>query len=611
MIARPGGWRRGDKLEGLHDVTGKAYDPRIASRALAYLQPYRPKLLEVLLLTFVGALCTLAAPFLVKIAIDDHIAVNDFPGLTGVVLMLLGVYVVNYLATRQQVQVTSWIGQNVLRTMRLQLVQHLQRLPLDYYTRNQSGVVVSRVVNDVTVINDLLTNGLISLFTDVVLLAGTILIMLVLAPKLALATFVTLPVMVVAILIFSDRATTAYRETRQKIGAVAADLQETVSGARVVQAFTREETNQRHFDRLNDENRLANIRANTLSSGLMPVVEFTSALATVAVMGFGGVLVMSGEVTLGVLVAFLTYITRFFQPLRELTQFYNQLQAAMAGGERVFELLDEPVTLAERPGALHLERVRGEVELRDVSFSYGGPGVLQGFNLRAEPGQIVALVGHTGAGKTTVASLLARFYDPTAGAVLLDGHDLRDLAFATLRRSIAVVLQDNLLFEGTIRENIRYGRLDAADAEVEEAARAASAHRFIMRFPDGYDTRVTERAANLSLGQRQLIAIARAILADPRVIILDEATSSVDPRTEALVQKALARLLVGRTALVIAHRLTTIEAADQVLYLEHGRVLERGTHRELLTLGGAYACLHAQQTGLPAPGAAAPLASVR
>jgi ABC-type multidrug transport system fused ATPase/permease subunit len=436
--------------------------------------------------------------------------------------------------------------------------------------------------------------------------------MFALSPRLALVTFAVMPLMIVAVWVFTQRAKVAYRITRQKIGALAADFQETLSGARVVQAFAREDVNQRRFDQLNDENRLANINANTLSSGLMPVVEFTSALATVAVIWYGGSLLLSGdrEVTLGVIVAFLTYITRFFQPLRELTQFYNQLQAAMAGGERVFELLDEPVELSERPAPVVLSTVRGEVEFAQVSFSYGGETVLHDLSLRAEPGQMVALVGHTGAGKTTAASLLARFYDPTRGAIRLDGVDLRDLAFDTLRRHVALVLQDNFLFSGTIRDNIRYGRPEASDEEVVAAARLVHAHSFIQRFPQGYDTPVMERAANLSLGQRQLIAIARAVLADPRVLILDEATSSVDPRTEALLQKALQRLLAGRTSLVIAHRLSTIEAADQVLLLDHGRLIEQGRHAELLARRGAYYRLYQQQFG-GAPAADQTLATSR
>jgi ABC-type multidrug transport system fused ATPase/permease subunit len=449
--------------------------------------------------------------------------------------------------------------------------------------------------------NDVLTNGLLTLFTDLVLLTSTIAVMLAINWHLALATFAVLPIMAFAIWQFTQKARVAYRITRKRMSAVTAGFQENVSGARVVQAFTRESFNAERFERINRANKEANINANTLSSGLMPVVEFTSALATVAVIWYGGSLVMSDGVTLGVLVAFLTYITRFFQPLRDLMQFYNQVQAAMAGAERVFELLDEPVTLAERPDPVELPSVRGEVEFRHVSFGYGGDLVLRDLNLHAQPGQMIALVGHTGAGKTTIASLLARFYDPTSGAVLLDGHDLRDLSFATLRQNVAVVLQENFLFAGTIADNLRYGKLDATDEEIEEAAQAAGAHEFIARLPMGYETPIMERAANLSLGQRQLIAIARAVLADPRVLILDEATSNVDPRTELTLQKALRTLLAGRTSLVIAHRLSTIEAADQILVLEHGVVLERGRHAELLQQRGAYYALHRQLRGEDQP----------
>jgi ATP-binding cassette subfamily B protein/subfamily B ATP-binding cassette protein MsbA len=416
---------------------------------------------------------------------------------------------------------------------------------------------------------------------------------------LALVTIGVMPIMVVAIWIFTERAKVAYRRTRQTVGAVAAGFQENVDGVRVVQAFSREEVNEDQFDRLNEDNRQANVNANTLSSGLMPVIECANALATVAVVWYGGSLVLAGdgEVTLGVLVAFLTYVTRFFQPLRELTQFYNQLQAAMAGAEKVFELLDEPVTLAERRNPISLDAVRGDVAFQDVGFGYNVDDrlVLRNVSFAIPAGTMTALVGHTGAGKTTISALLARFYDPSEGAVLLDGHDLRDLSFATLRKNMAVVLQDNFLFAGTIADNIRYGRPDASDEQVVQAAMLAHADEFIARFPNGYDTQVMERAANLSLGQRQLIAIARAVLADPRVLILDEATSNVDPRTEVRLQQALNTLLAGRTSLVVAHRLSTIRAADQVLVIDGGEIVERGRHEELLRRRGAYYRLYQQQ----------------
>jgi ABC-type multidrug transport system fused ATPase/permease subunit len=445
-------------------------------------------------------------------------------------------------------------------------------------------------------VNELLSNGIIQALSDILTLGFTVAVMVALAPKLALATFAVMPLMVVAVWIFTEKAKIAYRRSRVTVATLTGEFAESYAGVRVIQAFAREASSQDHFDEVNNDNRIANIQANTLSSMLLPVVELCNAAATVAVIAYGGWLMLNGgDVTLGVLVAFLAYITRFFQPIRTLTQFYNQLQAATAAAEKVFELLDEPVTVREAGQPVTLARIRGEVEFRDVVFSYGREPVLEDVSLHADPGEMIALVGHTGAGKTTIASLLCRFYDPLEGSILLDGHDLRDLSFKTLRESIGLVLQDNFLFSGTVADNIRYARPEASDEEVIAAAKVANAHQFIQRLPNGYETVVLERAANLSLGQRQLIAIARAVLANPRVLILDEATSNIDSQTELLVQQALHKLLAGRTSLVIAHRLSTIRAADQVLVLDAGRVVERGTHAELLRRHGAYYKLYQQQ----------------
>ena len=604
MIARPtglrgGGANAGGGLDDVPDVDGVVWDSGLAKRALAYTRPYRGQLLWALFLTTVATLMSVLAPYLVKVAIDEHIAVGDIPGLSVIMVVTLIVYLINYVASARQIVIMSQVGQEILMTVRAQLFRHLQKLPLGYFHRVPTGVTVSRLINDVLAMNEVLTNGLLSLFTDILLLFSTMAIMLYLSPRLALVTFAVMPIMVVAIWIFTERAKVAYRRTRQTVGAVAAGFQENVDGVRVVQAFSREEVNEDQFDRLNDDNRQANISANTLSSGLMPVIECANALATVAVVWYGGSLVLAGdgEVTLGVLVAFLTYVTRFFQPIRELTQFYNQLQAAMAGAEKVFELLDEPVTLSEKRPPISLEAVKGDIAFKKVGFGYNVDDrlVLRDVSFEIPAGTMTALVGHTGAGKTTISALLARFYDPSEGAVLLDGHDLRDLSFATLRSNMAVVLQDNFLFAGSIADNIRYGRPDATDEQIVEAAKLAHAHEFITRFPNGYDTQVMERAANLSLGQRQLIAIARAVLADPKVLILDEATSNVDPRTEVRLQQALNTLLAGRTSLVVAHRLSTIRAADQVLVVDGGEIVERGRHEELLQRRGAYYRLYQQQ----------------
>jgi ABC-type multidrug transport system fused ATPase/permease subunit len=492
-------------------------------------------------------------------------------------------------------QVMTRVGQQMLQKMRGDMVRHIQRLPLTYFDKIPSGVVVSRVINDVQTVNELLSNGIVQALSDVLTLVFTVAIMVALAPGLAVVTFAVMPLMVIAVWIFTEKAKVAYRRSRTTVATLTGEFAESYAGVRVVQAFAREASSTERFDEVNNDNRVANIQANTLSSMLLPVVELCNAAATVAVIAYGGWLMVNGEVTLGVLVAFLAYITRFFQPIRTLTQFYNQLQAATAAAEKVFELLDEPVTILETANPITLPDVQGEVEFRDVAFSYGREPVLEGVSFHANPGEMIALVGHTGAGKTTIASLLSRFYDPVEGAILLDGVDLRDLSFKSLRASIGLVLQDNFLFSGTVADNIRYARPEASNEDVIAAARVANAHEFIMRLPRQYETAVLERAANLSLGQRQLIAIARAVLADPRVLILDEATSNIDSQTELLVQQALHKLLVGRTSLVIAHRLSTIRAADEVLVLDAGRVVERGKHHELLRKRGYYFNLYQQQ----------------
>lgn len=593
-----GGLNRGagpGMLANVADEDGAAYDPRIARRALAYLRPYGGGLLFALLMTVLQAALLTIGPVWTKIAIDDHIAQGDVTGMTLFLGLTVLAYFAAFLTNWAQMQTMTEVGQRMLQKMRGDMVRHLQRLPLPYFDRIPSGVVVSRVINDVQTVNELLSNGIVQALSDILTLAFTVTVMIFLAPKLALVTFAVVPLMGIAVWIFTERAKVAYRHTRITVATLTGEFAESYAGVRVVQAFAREASSQEHFDEVNDKNRIANIQANTLSSMLLPVVELCNAASTVAVIAYGGWLMVHGESTLGVLVAFLAYITRFFQPVRTLTQFYNQLQAATAAAEKVFELLDEPVTVKEADDPVSLPVIHGDVAFDDVSFSYGREPVLDGVSFHARPGEMIALVGHTGAGKTTIASLLARFYDPVEGAIRLDGVDLRDLSFETLRHAVGLVLQDNFLFSGTVADNIRYGRPEASDDDMRAAAKVANAHGFIESLPLGYKTPVMERAANLSLGQRQLIAIARAVLADPKVLILDEATSNIDSQTELLVQHALGRLLAGRTSLVIAHRLSTIRAANEVLVLEGGRVIERGTHAELLRRRGAYYDLYQQQ----------------
>jgi ABC-type multidrug transport system fused ATPase/permease subunit len=583
-------------LNSVADVDGAVYDPHLTQRALTYVRPYRGSVSVALLMTVAQAALLTIGPIWTKIAIDNYISTGDYVGMTVFLGLTLLAYFGSFLSNWAQFQIMTTVGQRMLQSMRGDMVRHIQRLPLQYFDKTPAGVVVSRVINDVQTVNDLLSNGIIQALSDVLTLTFTVVAMVILAPKLALVTFSVMPLMVIAVWIFTEKAKVAYRRSRITIATLTGEFAESFAGVRVVQAFAREDASQEQFDQLNEENRVANIKANTLSSMLLPIVELCNAAATVAVIAYGGWLMVNGtDVTLGVLVAFLAYITRFFQPIRTLTQFYNQLQAATAAAEKVFELLDEPITIHEAQEPVVLPHVHGDVEFHDVTFSYGREPVLDSVSFHAEPGEMIALVGHTGAGKTTIASLLCRFYDPVKGEVLLDGYDLRDISFKTLRSSVGLVLQDNFLFSGSIADNIRYGKPDATHEEVVAAAKVANADEFITRMADGYETAVLERAANLSLGQRQLIAIARAVLADPRVLILDEATSNIDSQTELLVQQALAKLLAGRTSLVIAHRLSTIRAANQVLVLDSGRVIERGTHQTLLRDRGHYFSLYQQQ----------------
>jgi ABC-type multidrug transport system fused ATPase/permease subunit len=472
----------------------------------------------------------------------------------------------------------------------------LQRLSLSYHDRTIIGVTVSRVISDVGVINELLSQGLLTLVSDTLLLVGIIVVMLSLNAELALYTFIVLPLMVLTTHLFATRAKVAFRDTRSKVAAVVGDLAENIAGMRVIQAFAQEDAAQGRFNDVNRANRDANIAAVSLSFAFLPTVEFLGMVATAIVLWFGGHAVVAEEVTIGVLVAFLAYVTRFFQPIQDMSQLYTTMQQAMAGGERVLGLLDTTPDVADPPAGQEMAAIAGRVELRAVDFYYrDNTPVLRDINLVIEPGQTVALVGPTGAGKTTVANLIARFYDVSDGAVLIDGIDVTTVTQASLRRQMGLVPQDPFLFSGSIRDNVRFGRLAATDAEVEAAARSANAHEFIVALPEGYETQILEGGANLSVGQRQLICIARAVLADPRILILDEATASIDTVTEALIQEALDRLLTGRTSIVIAHRLSTIRNADVICALQQGQIVERGTHDDLLAQDGLYADLYRRQ----------------
>ena len=577
-----------------------------ARRLLGELRPYSGKLVLVLGLVVLGAAAQAGGPWLIGRAIDRYILRGDVAGLSRIMLVLFGVYIVGAIASRGQVYQVGSIGQSLLASMRARIFERLQHLPLRFFDRRPVGDLMSRVTNDVDTLNQLFSQGLTQLLGSLFSLIGIVVAMLLLDWNLALACFTIIPIMLFLTSFFARRARRAFRLTRETVGDVTAGVQEDILGVREAQAFNRTEENIARFRRRNAANRDANVQAVAITSAFAPTIDMLSTLATALVIGYGGYLVFAGSLSIGILTAFLIYVQQFFRPIQLASQVYTQAQAAVAGAERIYNILDEEPEPEDPQDAPKLGIATGRISFEHVTFAYDpGYPVLHDVNFQVEPGMTVALVGPTGAGKTTIASLIPRFYDATAGRVLIDGRDVRELARKDLRANIGIVLQEPFLFSGTIAENIGYGRSgdpsEATREEVEAAARVVHADDFITSLPEGYETALGEGGGALSQGQRQLLSFARAVLTDPRILILDEATSNIDTRTEAIIQRALARLLEGRTSIVIAHRLSTIRNADLILVIESGKIAERGSHAALIEKNGLYAGLYRRQFREPVP----------
>ena len=583
-------------------VLGKAYDGKIVRRLYGYLRPYRLRVLAALAFMLLAMTASVSGPFLIKLALDEGVANGNRAALAQAVLLYLLSALVFWVGTYSRIRIMSTTGQGFIFDLRRELFDHLQALSMSFYNRYAVGRLVSRVVNDVSVIREMVVWALVAVARSFVDLAGITLAMLLLNWRLALYSFAVLPLMVLATEVFRRLARDSYRAVRSAVSWVNAVLNENIVGVRVVQSFSREDYNLQVFNAHVNGNHLRHTNhAALITSVFFPSVDFIGSLALALVIWLGGLAVMGSlslgptALSAGTLVAFALYIDRLFDPIRDLSQRYNTFQATMASSERIFELLDTPADVVDAPAAQVLPQISGRISFDDVSFGYGAgsPPVLANIQLQVPAGQTVALVGETGAGKSTLVKLVQRFHDVSSGAVCIDGVDVRSITQRSLRRQMGVVLQDPFLFSGSVRENIVYGKPLADSAEVEEVARAVGAHDFISALPNGYDTKVGEGGAILSGGQRQLVSFARALLADPRILILDEATASVDTQTERLIQAALERLLAGRTALVIAHRLSTITRADKIVVMDQGRIVESGTHAQLLALHGHYHDLYA------------------
>lgn len=585
------------------EVLGKAYDSRLMKRLLRFLRPYRLQVIIGVCLLAFTTLTQLAGPYLTKVAIDRYIANKQIHGLTIIAMLYLAVLALEFVITYVQMYLTQWIGQKVMYDIRTLIFSHLQKLPLSFFDKNPVGRLVTRTTNDVETLNEMLSSGVVTIFGDIFVLVGIVIMMLNLNWQLALVTFSVLPLIFYATFLFRSRVRESYRKIRIRIARINSYLQENISGMSTVQIFNREAKNSTRFDELNKDHLLAYLQTIRYYAIFFPAIELISAIALALILWYGGIEVVSNTLTIGVVVAFVQYSQRFFQPIRDLSEKYNIMQAAMASSERIFKLLDSPEQIMVPESPLSLPSPRGEIEFDDVSFSYNGDDyVLENVSFKIRPGEKVAVVGATGAGKTTLINLITRMYEPSKGKIYLDGVDTSRLQVRDLRERIRMVLQDVFIFSGSVKENVRLGNKNISMERVEQASKDVNAHPFVAKLPDGYSHELSERGSNISVGQKQLLSFARALAHNPEILILDEATSSVDIETEHLIQDAINKLMANRTSLIIAHRLSTIQNVDWIIVLHKGKIREMGTHEELMEKRGIYYRLYQLQYALePAP----------
>lgn len=576
------------------EIIDKAFNWKQFRRLFSYMKPYAKQLLPLIaLLTILGTITKLTVPYLTSQAIDKAIApVNGTPSLSLLYILasaIVVLYLIQWAAGIYRIKYTNIIGQRVIYDIRSDLFKHIQKLSFNFFDKRPAGSVLVRVTNDVNSLQDLFTNGVVNLMIDCVQLFGIVVILLIINWKLGLAVMITVPIMFLISTKLRKKIRYAWQDVRLKNSRINSHLNESIQGIRVTQAYTQERENMRYFDNMNMDSKKSWDKASAMNQMFGPLIEITGGAGTFILFVLGTHLIQSGELTIGLLVAFSNYVGNFWDPINRLGQMYNQLLVAMASSERIFEFIDEEPNIADKPGARALPDINGNIKFDHIVFEYEkGRQALKGISLDVKSGQSVALVGHTGSGKSTIINLLSRFYDVTEGAITIDGYDIRDVTVQSLRSQISVVLQDTFIFSGTIRDNIRFGRLDATDEEVEEVAKSVDAHDFIVKLPQGYDTEVEERGSALSMGQRQLLSFARALLANPRILILDEATASIDTETELKIQEALKVLLKGRTSFIVAHRLSTIRNSDLIVVLDHGEIKETGSHAQLMEQQGIY-----------------------